>query len=110
MSKPIQGEVKAPDPYVEANRQELLQRSILGVKKYGTTLKDNPVPASQFCQHAIEEALDFANYLQVLKSRCEHQERLLVDCLNHGQLLPQLRHEVEQCLAHADHIKQGELI
>lgn len=54
----------APDPVVEANRRLLLQRSQVGVSKYGVTLADSGLNRRQLLQHALEEALDLANYLQ----------------------------------------------
>jgi len=40
------------------------QRQALGVKKYGMTVADNPLSHKQWLQHALEEALDMAIYLQ----------------------------------------------
>lgn len=52
------------DSVVEANRQLLLSRSQLGIKKYGTTLEGAKLSRREHLQHALEEALDLANYLQ----------------------------------------------
>lgn len=52
------------DSIVEAVREDLLQRSQKGIKKYGTTLADNPLELKQWLQHAYEECLDQANYLK----------------------------------------------
>lgn len=52
------------DPVVEANRQLLLDRSRVGVAKYGTTLESAGLSHAELTQHALEEALDLANYLQ----------------------------------------------
>lgn len=53
----------SPDKNVEKNREMLLQRSLLGVAKYGCTTEG--IPSLRDClQHALEEALDMANYLQ----------------------------------------------
>lgn len=52
------------DPVVEQVRADLLRRSQLGIKKYGTTLADNPAELKEWLNHAYEEALDLANYLQ----------------------------------------------
>ena len=54
----------AKDCVVEANRQLLLDRSNVGVSKYGTTLVDSKLTLDEFHRHALEEALDLANYLQ----------------------------------------------
>lgn len=52
------------DPIVERNVSMLRQRSTVGVQKYGTTLADNKLPLRAWLNHALEEALDQANYLQ----------------------------------------------
>lgn len=52
------------DPIVESNVSLLRQRSTVGVQKYGTTLADNNLPLRSWLNHALEEALDQANYLQ----------------------------------------------
>ena len=55
---------KAADTNVEKNRELLLQRSLAGVAKYGTTTDANNLQLRDWLQHALEEALDMANYLQ----------------------------------------------
>lgn len=57
----------AADSVVEANRKMLLDRSNLGIEKYGTTLEASGLSLAQFHDHALEEALDLANYLQAAK-------------------------------------------
>lgn len=52
------------DAVVEKNRELLLQRSQVGIKKYGVTLDTAEINEEEILQHALEEALDFANYLQ----------------------------------------------
>jgi len=54
----------ATDPVVEANRELLLQRSRLGISKYGVTLAGAGLSRKEVLRHALEEALDLANYLQ----------------------------------------------
>ena len=57
--------IAAPtDPVVEANRQLLLDRSRVGMAKYGTTLDSASLSHAELTQHALEEALDLAYYLQ----------------------------------------------
>lgn len=56
------------DPYVEANRALLLSRSQTGQAKYGTDLTRGDLTPEQWVQHAIEELLDAANYLQRIKA------------------------------------------
>jgi len=52
------------DTIVEAVRADLLQRSRLGIAKYGTTLNENHGDLRAWLQHAYEECLDQANYLK----------------------------------------------
>lgn len=45
---------------------DIRYRQQLGVKKYGTTVAENPLTEEQWLQHAYEEALDLAIYLKRL--------------------------------------------
>ena len=53
-----------PDPIVEAVRADLERRAELGLRKYGCTVADAPLPLREWLQHAYEEALDLAVYLR----------------------------------------------
>lgn len=64
----------APDAVVEANRRALLQRSQVGVKKYGVTLAESKESMRARLQHALEETLDLANYLQWAIQKLDEQE------------------------------------
>ena len=64
------------DAVVEANRQLLLQRSDVGISKYNTTLADSGLDRRALLQHALEEALDLANYLQAEIMRLDADEAL----------------------------------
>lgn len=55
---------RCADAVVEANVNMLRMRSNVGVGKYGMTLTDNRAPLREWLQHALEETLDKANYLQ----------------------------------------------
>ncbi len=70
---PKAAEPETPCLVVAAVRKDLLDRSLLGVKKYGTTLSENAGEHVERLQHAYEEALDLANYLKwsILKLRGE---------------------------------------
>jgi hypothetical protein len=61
----------SPDPVVEAVVGKLRSRSAAGIAKYGTRLADSPESTLAFLRHAQEEALDFANYLELLIQRVE---------------------------------------
>ena len=56
-----------PDSIVEQVRQELLDRSNTGIKKYGVTLDREDLTLEEWVQHAREEALDLALYLTKIK-------------------------------------------
>jgi len=44
--------------------EDIARRQGVGIKKYGTTLADNPAGRLERLQHAYEEALDLAAYLK----------------------------------------------
>jgi hypothetical protein len=46
----------------------LKTRSETGIRKYGTTLDRTDLSVKQWIDHAIEEALDLALYLERIKS------------------------------------------
>jgi hypothetical protein len=52
------------DAVVEAVRADLLQRSQVGIAKYGTTLDGAGLSHRDWLRHAYFEALDTANYLK----------------------------------------------
>lgn len=52
------------DRVVEANRALLLQRSQVGLRKYGVGLDTARLSRRQHLQHLLEELLDAANYIQ----------------------------------------------
>ncbi len=43
---------------------DIAERQRLGIKKYGTTVRDNKLSLRQWLQHAYEECLDHAVYLK----------------------------------------------
>ncbi len=43
---------------------DIRERQAFGITKYGTTVRDNPLPLRQWLQHAYEECLDQAVYLK----------------------------------------------
>ena len=57
------------DAVVNAVCLKLQQRSAFGVAKYGTTLQDSKESRLAFLNHAQQEAMDLANYLEVLIQR-----------------------------------------
>lgn len=65
------------DKVVEAVREDLLQRSQFGFKKYGTTLERKDLSLKDWLQHAYEECLDQANYLK--RSIIELENKFCLD-------------------------------
>lgn len=54
------------DPIVEIVRRKLLNRSKIGLDKYGVGLDRNDLNHLDWLNHAQQEAMDLANYLEVL--------------------------------------------
>lgn len=69
----VEHQTKSPDSNVEKNREMLLKRSIVGLAKYGVTTDNNPLSLREWLQHALEEALDMANYLQAAISKLDQE-------------------------------------
>jgi hypothetical protein len=67
--------IAANGPDVSATTGQLIamlrQRDAAGLAKYGTTLDRTDLTPEQWMQHAIEELLDAAGYLQALKRTLE---------------------------------------
>lgn len=80
MSRSVRnGETDAPiappklDPVVEANRALLHSRSQVGIAKYGVTLDGARLSERELIVHALQEALDLANYLQAQLQRVDRE-------------------------------------
>lgn len=67
--------VVSHDAVVEANRKLLLDRSNVGIEKYGVTLEQSGLSVREFAQHALEESLDHANYLQAIIMTLDNQQQ-----------------------------------
>jgi len=61
------------DPIVDMVCEKLKSRSTVGIKKYNTTLYENLGDSRYWINHALEEALDMANYLQRLLVEMDKQ-------------------------------------
>ena len=59
------------DSNVEAIREMLLERSQVGIEKYGTTTDRGDLSLRDWLQHALEETLDKAVYLQAAISKID---------------------------------------
>ena len=58
------------DAIVEEVRQDLHNRSQVGIKKYGVTLERDDLELKDWLQHAYEETLDKALYLKRAIKSC----------------------------------------
>ena len=63
------------DTVVRAVRQDLLDRSNVGIEKYNNTLDRTDIDLKGWLQHAYEECLDQANYLKRSIIEIEKNER-----------------------------------
>lgn len=52
------------DKHVESVRQKLLDRSQVGIKKYGTTLERQDIDLAGWLNHLQEELMDSCVYLE----------------------------------------------
>lgn len=81
------------DSVVEDVRQDLLNRSEAGIKKYNTTLDRTDLVASDWVQHAYEEALDMALYLKRLRKDMLMMEKELREYKTEKMIESKLREE-----------------
>lgn len=66
---PASDEQPVKDLIVEKVINKFKTRSALGIAKYNTTLQENNLSVYEWLNHAQEEALDMALYLEKLKSQ-----------------------------------------
>ena len=104
----ISATATAKDCVVEANRQLLLERSNVGVSKYGTTLADSKLTLDEFHRHALEEALDLANYLQAASAVGTAMQAALVALLD-DPYSPDVRAKAIGVLAQTGKVYSGKL-
>lgn len=72
------------DRIVEGVREKLLQRSQVGINKYGTTLDENN--KDNYLNHLQMELLDAANYTEKLLQREEDLIQLIKNYPNDAEL------------------------
>lgn len=60
---------------------DIAERQAMGIRKYGTTVQDNPLPLADWLQHAYEEALDMAIYLKRAIEEQRDKEGVCSQCL-----------------------------
>ena len=63
----------SPDANVESIREKLLQRSVVGLKKYGVTTQRTDLENVVWLTHLQEELLDAAVYIQAFITRMENK-------------------------------------
>tara|TARA_R110000868_G_scaffold800_3_gene5891 strand:+ start:4218 stop:4544 length:327 start_codon:yes stop_codon:yes gene_type:complete len=66
---------KKTDPTVESVIAKFNERSSLGIKKYGTTLRDNDLTFIEWLTHLQEELMDATLYTQKLKEELYHSSK-----------------------------------
>jgi hypothetical protein len=59
----------SPDKNVEAVRDKLLQRSIVGLKKYGVTTERDDIDLAGWLEHLQLELLDAVIYIEAAKGK-----------------------------------------
>lgn len=65
------GSLFPADPVVAAVAKRLLDRAAVGMQTYGISMDAERKPVTYWIDHAIEELLDAANYLQKLRNDLE---------------------------------------
>lgn len=73
-SKSKTSRLETEDRIVDSVIQRLVDRSAQGMVTYGVSMADNPLSKVEWIDHAIEEALDFACYLERLKDEIKKEE------------------------------------
>lgn len=59
----------SPDANVERVREQLLERSLVGFRKYGVTTERADLVTFQWLQHLQEELMDACVYIETLKMK-----------------------------------------
>ena len=57
------------DPITQRVLDKIISRSIIGMKRFGVTMHDNPKDVDQWLLEAQEEAIDLINYLEIAIER-----------------------------------------
>lgn len=61
--------------------REIAKRQFLGLNKYGTSVQDNPLKLQEWANHARDEALDLAIYLQrIIQEIDRAKSGIIRDC------------------------------
>lgn len=92
-------ELSQPEGTEKTICNKILQRQKVGIKKYGTTLDDNPLSTKQWLNHLQEELMDGALYA----------ERSMQN-LDNLELVEWAEANVEKVLAGTGEIKGGTIL
>ena len=65
---------KPRDIIIEKVIQKFLNRSEVGFKKYGVTLKEDYQPLGKWLTHIQEELMDAVNYIEKVKDVLDYDE------------------------------------
>jgi hypothetical protein len=60
--------IRKTDSIVDGVIDQLVERASVGKKKYGTTMDRNDLSLHDWCEHAIQEALDMTLYLKKIQN------------------------------------------
>lgn len=67
------------DSIVESIRKQLLERSNVGIKKYGVTLDRNDLSLLDWLEHAKQEQMDSVLYLEKIIQELKKSKSILKD-------------------------------
>ena len=67
------------DSIVESIREQLLERSNVGIKKYGVTLDRNDLSLLEWLEHAKQEQMDSVLYLEKIIQELKKSKSILKD-------------------------------
>jgi len=84
------------DSVVDSNIRRLFLRSRAGMASYGCTMGGALHSTEEWIDHAIEEALDFANYLQRLKTDVCTLNRTIEQVMRENETLTSRRRSAER--------------
>lgn len=66
--------MKSPDQNVENVRERLLERSVVGLKKYGVTTERKDLSMLDWLNHLQEELMDAVIYIEAEKTRAKNEQ------------------------------------
>ena len=98
-------EIKFRDPVVQSVVNKFVDRSDIGFKKYGKTLRDDPSDVFVWLNHLQEELMDATLYLQRLKEEIStlREEKALLRELNDIDVIDAFEVRVKK----KNHLKPG---